>query len=206
MVLLLIAACALALGAAHLPPITKKLGLFAIAYGLLVGLIAGWLMQFAPRLCAWRRLAAIVFLVVLAGQWGIAAESYRIDRAERESKERSDPKQALARRLIESANEPSDPKSRAAFEEFRRSYGETGASFGDYLQFRVSGIGIQSKWAAALFWAVEITLGGLAASWLFARQTRQTPSDPNRPAAELDTARCAAAELDTANGPAKLEE
>jgi hypothetical protein len=197
MVLLVIAASALALGAAHLPPICKKLGLFAIAYGLLVGLMAGWLLQFSPRLGAWRRMAAaVVFLVVLAGQVGIASESYRIDRAERECRERSDPKQALARKLLESANEPSDAKSRGTFEEFRRVYAESGASFGDYLQFRVSGIGIQSKGAAALFWVVEIALGGLAGGWIFLRRTRTGSS-----AGAMRTSA-----FDAASGPAKLDE
>lgn len=172
-VLLLIAASTLALAAAHLPPIAKKLGLLAVAYGLLMGLMGAWLTQFAPGLRAPRWLGtAVVLLVALAGQIGITAESYRLDRLERERRERSDPKQALARRLLESANEPSDPKSRATLDEFRRSYSTDGASFGEYLQFRVSGIGIQSKRIGALFWGVEIGLGALAASWIFFRRTR----------------------------------
>jgi hypothetical protein len=172
-VLLVIATCGLALAAAHLPPIFKKLGLFAVAYGLLLGLIGGWLSQFTPKVYKTRRLgAAVVFALALAGQTGIALESYRLDRSERERLERSDPKETLARRLLESANEPSDPKSRATFDEFRRSYSKPGASFDEYLQFRVSGIGIQSKRRAALFWGVEIVSGALAASWVFLRRTR----------------------------------
>jgi hypothetical protein len=172
-VLLVIAACALSLAAAHLPPIFRKLGLFAVAYGLLLGLIGDWLSQFTPKVYTTRRLgAAIVFVLALAGQIGIALESYRLDRSERERRERSDPKETLARRLLESANEPSDAKSRATFDEFRRSYSSRGASFGEYLQFRVSGIGIQSKGIGALFWGVEIVLGALAASWVFLRRTR----------------------------------
>jgi len=171
--LLVIATCALALAAAHLPPIFKKLGLFAVAYGLLLGLIGAWLIQFTPKVCKARRLgAAVVFALALAGQIGIALESYRLDRSERERRERSDPKETLARRLLESANEPSDPKSRATFDEFRRSYSKPGASFGEYLQFRVSGIGIQSKRIGALFWGAEIVLGAVAASWVFFRRTQ----------------------------------
>jgi hypothetical protein len=172
-VLLATATFALALAAAHLPPIFKKLGLFAVAYGLAVGLIGAWLSQFTPRVHARRRLGtAVVFSLALAGQIGIAAESYRIDRSERERRERSDPKQALARRLLESANEPSDPKARATLDEFRSSHSHSGASFSEYLRFRVSGIGVQSKRLAASFWGVEIVLGALAAGWVFFRRTR----------------------------------
>ena len=168
--LLVIAVCALALVAAHLPPIAKKLGLLAVAYGLLVGLIASWLTQFSPDSAPrdgweWRSF----LLVAIAGQIGIGVESYRLDRSERERRERSDPKNVLARRLLDSANEPSDPNSRATFDEFRRNYSRPGPSFGDYLQFRVSGIGIQSNWTAALFWGAEVVLGGLAASWIYSR-------------------------------------
>jgi hypothetical protein len=172
-VLLVIATSALALAAAHLPPIFKKLGLFAVTYGLLLGMIGAWLSQFTPKVYKTGRLgAAVVFALALAGQIGIALESYRLDRSERERRERSDPKETLARRLLESANEPTDPKSRATFDEFRQSYSRPGASFGEYLQFRVSGIGIQSKRIAALFWGVEIVLGALAAGWVFVRCTR----------------------------------
>ncbi len=172
-VLLVIATSALALAAAHLPPIFKKLGLFAVTYGLLLGTIGAWLSQFTPKVYKTGRLgAAVVFALALAGQIGIALESYRLDRSERDRRERSDPKETLARRLLESANEPTDPKSRATFDEFRRNYSQPGASFGEYLQFRVSGIGIQSKRTAALFWGVEIVLGALAAGWVFFRCTR----------------------------------
>jgi hypothetical protein len=168
--LLAIAVFGLALVAARLPPIAKKLGLLAVAYGLLVGLIASWLTQFAPGFRARRRLGmATVFVVAIAGQIGIGVESYRLDRSEQESRERSDPKNVLARRLLDSANEPSDPKSRATFDEFRRNFSRPGPSFGDYLQFRVSGIGIQSTWTAALFWGAEVVLGGVAASWIYSR-------------------------------------
>jgi hypothetical protein len=194
--LLAIAACALALGAAHLPPIFKKLGLFAVAYGLLVGLLGAWLGQVAPGLRVRLRAAtALVFVVALAGQIGIAAESYRIERSDRQRRERADPKQVLARRLLESASEPPDAKSQATLDEFRLSYGGPGTSFGDYLQFRVSNIGIQSKRAAALFWGSELVLGGLAASWCFLRSGRGALAGSR-----------AVAELDDAGGPVKLDE
>jgi hypothetical protein len=196
-VLLTIATAALALAAAHLPPVFKKLGLFAIAYGLLVGLIAAWLAPVSLRLHLSRRLGVVlVFVIALSGQIGIAAESYRVDREQRQRLRRADPNQALAQRLLESAAEPTDEKSRATFEDFRHSYGGPPGSFVDYLQFRLSSIGIQSKPVAISLWGVELLLGGVAASWVFARQTRSAADDRTRPAAELDTA----------NGPAKLDE
>jgi hypothetical protein len=170
-VLLAIAAFALALAAAHLPPIFKKIGLFAVAYGVVVGLIGAWLRQFAPGIDSRRRLAtAVVVVLALVGQMGIAAESFRIQRSEQSGRDRADPNQALARRLLESATEPPDPKSRAALDEFRRSYSGPSTSFGDYLQYRVSSVGIHSKPAAAWFWAIELMLGGLAAGWVFGRR------------------------------------
>jgi hypothetical protein len=212
-VLLGIGACALALASAHLPPIFKKLGLFAVAYGLLVGLAGAWLSQFASGVHTRRRLAAaLVFVVAIAGQCGIAAESYRIDRADRERRERADPKQALAHKLLESAEEPTDPKSRATFEEFRRSFSASGSSFVEYLQFRVSGIGIRSRWVVALFWGVEILLGGLAAGWVFFLRTGRVSAGSETCQAEVDTGRASTggatprAELDAAASPAKLEE
>lgn len=190
-VLLAIAVAALALAAAHLPAPFKKLGLFAIAYGALVGLVGAWLSQFAPGLrprrdgspaaSPPRTGVAVVFLVALGGLIGLMAESYRVDRWERERRERADPKQALAKKLLDSAIEPPDAKSQATLEEFRESYRNRGESFVEYLQFRVSGIGIHQPWAATLFWGIELVLGGLAAGWVFYRLLR-------RPAAELDAA------------------
>lgn len=196
-VLLAIAAFALALAAAHLPPIFKKIGLFAVAYGVVVGLMGAWLRQFAPGIDSRHRLAtAVVVVLALAGQIEIAAESFRMQRSEQSGRDSADPKEALARRLLESAMEPSDPNSRAALDEFRRNYSGPGASFGDYLQYRVSSVGIHSKRAAGWFWGIELMLGGLAAGWLFGRRGGGPALPGTRPAAELDAAM----------GPAKLEE
>jgi hypothetical protein len=196
-VLLAIAASALALAAAHLPPIFKKLGLFAVAYGVVLGLIGAWLKQFTPGLGSRRRLAtAVVVVLVVAGEVGIAAESFRIERSQQSGRERADPKQLLAKKLLESATEPSDAKAQETLDELRRSYGGPGNSFGDYLQYRVSSIGIHSKWAAAPFWGIELILGGFAAGWVFYRNSGGATSPTAGSAAELDAARA----------PAKLEE
>lgn len=171
LLLLTIGVGALALGSAHLPPMFKKLGLFAVAYGLLVGLLAAWLDQFTGRFRGHLAMrAAVVVLLTLLGQVGIAAESFRIDRAEQQRLERADPKQLLARRLLESAAEPPDAKSQATLNEFRREYADTGPSFADYLRFRVSGIGIRSQSFAVVFWGMEVALGGFAAGWIYWRR------------------------------------
>jgi hypothetical protein len=197
LLLVAIAAGALALAFAHLPPIFKKLGLFAVAYGSLVGLIGAWLAQFAPVLRRRPWVAtAVVCLFALAGQVGVALESYRMQRFDEQVRERADPQQQLARRLLESANEPADAKSKSTLDEFRRSREGPGSSFAEYLRFRVSDIGIRSKWAAVLFWAVEIGLGSLAAGWLFRRRmpTAAGESPTSGPA------------FDAGIGPAKLDE
>jgi hypothetical protein len=172
----------LALGAAHLPPIFKKLGLFAVAYGLLVGLMACWLDQFTGRFREHLGIrAAAVVLLTLLGQVGIAVESFRIDRAEQQRREQADPKQLLARRLLESAAEPPDPKSQATLNEFRREYASTGLSFADYLRFRVSGIGIRSQSVAVVFWGIEVALGGLAAGWSYFRRAAKSGLSTAKP-------------------------
>ena len=196
-VLLTIAAAAFAIAFAHFPPTFKKLGLFAVAYGVLVGLAGVWLAPSAERVR--RRPWLWTFLVVIlaiAGQIGIAAESFRVERAEEQRLERTNPNQLLARRLLESAREPPDAKSRASLDEFRRNYRRASDSFGDYLQFRVSSLGIQSKGGAAFFWAAEVALGGLAAGWVFWRRSGAWPS----------ALRPSAAAFDATGGAAKLEE
>jgi hypothetical protein len=171
-VLLTITAAALAVAFAHFPPDFKKLGLLAVAYGVLVGLAGMWLAPSVTRvrLRPWLWTSLVVILTV-AGQIGIAAESFRVERAEEQRLERANPNQLLARRLLESAQEPPDAKSRAALDEFRRTHVRAGDSFGDYLEFRVSNLGIRSKWGAELFWAAEVVLGGLAAGWIFFRRS-----------------------------------
>ncbi len=195
--LLTIAAAALAIAFAHFPPTFKKLGLFAVAYGVLVGVAGVWLAPSAERVR--RRPWLSTFLVVIlaiAGQIGIAAESFRVERAEEQRLERANPNQLLARRLLESAQEPPDAKSRASLDEFRRNYNRAGDSFGDYLEFRVSNLGIRSKWGASLFWVAEVALGGLAAGWIFSWRSGHRPSVLRPPAAAFDAT----------GGAAKLEE
>ncbi len=197
MVLTAIGASALALAFAHLPPVFKKIGLFAIAYGVLVGLMSAWLVQSAAFVCARLWLCTVVVaLLAVGGEIGIAAESYRMARAEEQRLERAKPDQLLARRLLESAEEPTDAKSRSAFDEFRSTHTDPTDSFGTYLAFRVSNLGIRSKGAAAWFWAVEVALGGAAAVWLFSRQVKR-PRSGVRPAA---------AAFDATSGAAKLDE
>jgi hypothetical protein len=194
-VLLTITATALAIAFAHFPPDFKKLGLLAVAYGVLAGLAGVWLAPPAARtrFRPWLRTILVVILAV-AGQIGIAAESFRLERAEELRLERANPNQLLARRLLESAQEPPDAKSRASLDEFRRTHVRAGDSFGGYLQFRVSNLGIRSKWGAALFWAGEVVLGALAAGWIFSR--RSGPRSVGPPASAFDAT----------GGSAKLEE
>jgi hypothetical protein len=171
-VLLTITAAALAIAFAHFPPTFKKLGLLAVAYGVLVGGAGVWLAPSTARvrLRPWLWTFLVVILAV-AGQIGIAVESFRLTRAEEQRLERANPNQLLARRLLESVQEPPDAKSQASLDEFRRTHVRAGDSFGDYLEFRVSNLGIRSKWGAELFWAAEVVLGGLAAGWIFFRRS-----------------------------------
>jgi hypothetical protein len=101
----------------------------------------------------------------------------------------------LAKKLVESATPPAG-MSQETLEEMRRTFGGPGTSFGDYLQYRVSSIGIHSKQAADGFWGIELILGGLAAGWVFYRNSGARNLPTTGPSARLDAARA----------PAKLEE
>src|SRR4051812_23375463 len=83
LVLSALAVGALALVGVHLPASLKKLGLFAIAFGLL----AGWLsneirLRLGRPLGRALLMSAAVFALIAAGQVGMAVESARLRRAE----------------------------------------------------------------------------------------------------------------------------
>ncbi len=194
---------AISLAAVYVPPAAKKLVLFAIADGLVLGWVAarlarglgvGGLPPAGPM--------TMVFFLSLAAQAGTALESQRLLRAENERALASDRKKLTGLKMLRSAPIPQDPKSRETVESMRRLLEGPGGTFADYLQFRVSEIGIKSRRVAAAIWTVEMVLGGLAAAWIFRRALYDPP--PSSHAAQSHTP-SAGGRLDEGGPPVNLE-
>jgi len=170
LVLVLVTTGAISLLAVYLPPRVKMLGLFAIAQGLLAGWVAAWLAS-AFDLAAASRAAGsvVVFLVLLCGQVGTAVESHRLYQAAEERALVANPKRAAALRMLQSIKLPDNPKSKQVVDDVRHTIGVHGTSFADYLQFRVSDLGIPSRRLALGIWILEVVLGSLAGTWIFRR-------------------------------------
>jgi len=203
LVLFLLATAAISLVAVHLPPRVKMLGLFAIGHGLLAGWAAARLAAVFDLTAAKGVWSAIVFVVILGGQIGMAVESNRLDRVAEERAMAANPKRAALWRMLESGKFPDDPESKQIADDARRTIGARGTSFADYLQFRTSALGIKSRPLAAAIWILEIGLGSLAGTWIFGRLTsRRMPTAERTYATELPSS----LRLEAGSPPAKLEE
>ena len=163
---------------AHLPPLVKKLGLFAIAYGLIAGWVAARLAsQFELRPTSRSLRCGIVFLLIIGGQIGMAAEAHRIRQAAERQKLAGDSKRATVLKLLGSTSSSGDSKSNADLEQMRRTLsGDQDMSFAGYLRYRVSELGEWVQWAGIAIWIVEILLGGLAGTWIFRRLDAARPA------------------------------
>jgi len=191
------------------------LGLFAIGHGLLAGWAAARLALAFDLPAAKAVWSAVVFAVILGGQVGMAVESHRLDRAAEERAISANPKRAALLRMLESGKFPDDPKSKQIADDARRTIGAQGTSFADYLQFRVSALGIQSRPLAAAIWILEVGLGGLAGMWIFGWLTsHRMPTGGRtgwRDERDLQAGRSGAEipsspRLEAGGPPAKLEE
>jgi hypothetical protein len=171
---------ALTLACVHLPPSFKKLGLFAVAYGLLAGWTAArlkFLLDPRPtRIAAW---TVLVSLVVLAGEIGLAVESARVRGQALSQTLLLDPASAAALRKFDAQILTSDPKSRESAAAIRQSIERSlqeharraaeRQSFGGYLRYRVSDLGPRAEGLAIAIWVGEIVAGSLAGAWFFRR-------------------------------------
>jgi len=187
LVLFLVATASISLAAVYLPPRVKMLGLLAIGHGLIAGGVAARLALAFDLLAvskAWG--SCVVFLVILGGQVGMAVESHRLYRAAEERALLANPKRAAALRMLQSVKLPDNPKSKQIVDDTRRTIGVRGTSFADYLQFRVSDLGIQSRHMAQAIWILEIVLGSLAGTWIFRKLTRAARLEVSAPPAKLE--------------------
>jgi hypothetical protein len=187
LVLLVLGAAAISLLAVYLPSRVKMLGLFAVGHGLLAGWLAAWLAQaFRLRMTNWAVACATVFVVIAAGQIGMAVESYRVYRTAEERALAANPKRAAVLQMLQSVKLPDDATSEKSVADVRKTIGASGATFAEYLQYRVSQIGIQSRRLATVFWVVEVVLGGAAGTWIFRRLTFSPRLEVSDPPAKLD--------------------
>ncbi len=187
LVLFLVATASISLAAVYLPPRVKMLGLFAIGYGVFAGWVAARLASAFELPSASKAVGSgVVFLVILCGQVGMAVESHRLYRAAEERALVANPKRAAALRMLQSVRLPDDPKSKQVVNDVRRTIGARGTSFADYLQFRVSELGIQSRPIAQAIWILEIGLGSLAGTWNFRRLAPAARLEASGPPAKLE--------------------
>jgi hypothetical protein len=186
LILFLVGTAAISLVAVYLPPRVKMLGLFAMGHGLLAGWLAARLAAMFIPTASKVVTSALVFLVILGGQVGMAVESHRVYRAAEERGVAANPKRAAALRLLQSVKLPDDAKSEKMIAETRKTIGANGTSFTDYLQFRVSELGVQSRRLAESIWIVEIVLGSLAGTWIFRRLARAERLEAFGPPAKLE--------------------
>ncbi|HEX4070668.1 MAG TPA: hypothetical protein VHX68_05845 [Planctomycetaceae bacterium] len=187
LVLFLVATAALSLAAVYLPARVKMLGLFAIGHGLVAGGIAARLASIFELSSASRgATSGVVFLVIVAGQIGMAVESHRLYRAEEERGVAANPKRLAVLRMLQSVKTPDDPKTKQMAADVRKTLGVRGTSFADYLQFRVSEIGVHSHRLAEAIWILEIGLGSLAGTWIFRRLAPAPRLEAPGPPAKLE--------------------
>ena len=176
LVLFLITTAALTLIAVHAPPVAKKLGLFAIAYGLVAGGIAAWLAALLDlRQTAKWPWPAPVFAIVLFGGIGMALEAHRLERVAERQALLADPKRAALIRLQEMAQSSGDAASQKEAAEMWHTVGGGGPSFRDYLERRMTALGPRTQRWAVTIWIVEVLLGAFAGAWMFVRLAGQRP-------------------------------
>jgi hypothetical protein len=130
--------------------------------------------------------SGVVFLVIIAGQIGTAVESRRLYRVEEERVAAANPKRLAVLRMLQSVKTTDDPKTKQMAADVRKTLGIHDTSFADYLQFRVSEIGVHSHRLAEAIWILEIGLGSLAGTWIFRRLATAPRLEAPGPPAKLE--------------------
>ncbi len=168
----------LTLCAVHAPSRIKLLGLFAIAYGLLAGWNTGQLAHITGIHS--RRIVAIVsFAVIIAGQVGMAVESYRLyhrfHAAELRRLYQSDPMASLMKHIPVPKQLGDQAQLKTTLEQNRQERDRKLAvlirrktSFSAYLRNRVSSLRLSQPWAV-LLWAVDMALASAAGTFFAVR-------------------------------------
>lgn len=161
----LLVAVILSLVTTYVPAPLKKIGL----YFVLCGGLMGWLTAFIGRECSIvsrKALRTAGFVFALASLLNLSWLSSRALLKESEAALEKSPEAKLARTFSEQPN--GDPQTR---ESFRRRYQP---GFVDYLQVRVSPLGDWSAPWPVVFWGMELLAGSLCGAWMAARSSGRT--------------------------------
>lgn len=163
---------------AHAPARLRLIGLFSIAFGVIVGLAALWLAD----VIGMRRRSLIpigAFAAIVLGQIGVVSESYRLSVAERRAQaQQPGAEEAIAAAMLEQGKAPDNPHSRKLFEEMRVTLAARN-TFSAYLARRLSSLGSLNSPLPELFWGLEVLLA--AAVGTFVAYRRAIAVEPVNP-------------------------
>jgi MFS family permease len=154
---------ALALAAAHAPARIRLIGLFSLAFGVVIGWLvpklSGWLNCQPSRL----QVGFVATALTLIGLVGSMLETSRLETAR---KPKSD-KDALAERLIEHLRNESNANNPGLAPESTSSSSPTSITvFRKYLAHRLKQLGDWSSPWPELFWGFELLAATVASVWV----------------------------------------
>jgi hypothetical protein len=151
--------------AVHAPARIKLIGLFSIAFGMVVGFGLGIL---ARSLGLTRNTASVMTIVgvIAAGLVGMTVESHRLWSAKEWDAFQKSPAGQMAMRTARSEQAPDDLKAsvQESIDRQRESL-----QFRSYLTRRISTTGNWKEPWPLIFWLAEIALASTAGSWAFCR-------------------------------------
>jgi hypothetical protein len=152
----LIFTLAISLAAAHAPPRIRLIGLFSVAFGLIVGWSMNRLVEMLNVDSSRRFVEMIVAIFTVGGLVGSTCEVVRMEIMNRGKS----PRDGLAARMIEEMETQSKPSERQDSQptkvmEFRR-----------HLSYRIRQLGDWSSPWPEFFWMAELIAGATASVWI----------------------------------------
>lgn len=156
--------------AATAPVAMRKLVLYSVAFGMCGGSIVVWAAREFGLTRRWAM--GLTVPLVVAGLMLVAAQGLRQLRNEQAAAATDDPRQAMARSILEAAAED-NPELASALQRERR---ERVPSFADYLALRVRPLGEWRQPLPILFWVGEVFVAAVAGALVASRVLRQ-PQD-----------------------------
>lgn len=167
----LVSTTALSLIAAHVPGRVRLIGLFSIAFGLLVGLIVAQLAEMLKPRHTRRYVAAFAAILTLVGLIGSTYEVNRLDALKRTPSSN----ELLALQMAKQMKEQTAPSSEGQPNSFNSLSEELDTSFRRHLARRVRQLGDwKSPWPE-LFWTAELITSAAASFWIVSRGRASTP-------------------------------
>jgi hypothetical protein len=152
----LIFTLAISLAAAHAPPRIRLVGLFSLAFGVLIGWVLRRLARALDADVPRTVVGVVAMIMTIAGLVGSTCEIFRLEMARRGQSTND----AIALRMIEEMENKTTPPNNeqsapTQLQEFRR-----------YLADRIRQLGDWPRPWPELFWLGEILAGGVASYWM----------------------------------------